>query len=682
VDSWRTINGVDWLCTDRGAAGSAPGELGVLLAHGYAHESPAELGIGAAAAFVLARELARPRETADHGVVQLEIATEVNLQDTVILMTGGAEALRLGLIALDGLLRDPRSLNVTGLPNPRRFAWTGWSNELNAWVGMGPAALAAETDEPWSGDPAELERFVRRLDPRQGKRTIVWTTDAELVGAAFTDPPTSSVVDDRPLTWRETTPTGSAGSVTSTYNNNLLTARVPSNRANEIALRLLARTVHRSLVEFTQLVASLQFTVEQIGTDTLFAVRAVPHDGPTDWFAVGNALLQAVEASAAFPDTILAEEIEKSRSPESIGFDLAPTGRAINAMRSGTRPTPGELWNELDTMTVAELRQGTQLVRTSSLFGVPPGVAAPPERPLWQPPVLPPIARPEVTRRSLVRLPAAAGPSRQVVRATSTTLQKTVKPQRKTSHALSAGPTTTLVDLTAVVARIDSGDTWTTLVDRENRRLTLAWPAYLRAAPLRALVDAAAPPRRRMALRVDPSLTADLHTQLRKWRTGLIVQLLVVILVVVLLIWQPVTGKTYQHPVVTVVPIGSTVTLGNGSTVRVSGARWRMAENRGRQYVVADVRYCGGGVTVDRNTAEDARNYVTPERFGVNGIAPASRAFLPLTNGEIALHSTSLAQGQCAEGKIGFEVDAAKPPAGARISYYNGSGDKLEWSLD
>jgi hypothetical protein len=46
------------------------------------------------------------------------------------------------------------------------------------------------------------------------------------------------------------------------------------------------------------------------------------------------------------------------------------------------------------------------------------------------------------------------------------------------------------------------------------------------------------------------------------------------------------------------------------------------------------------------------------------------------------LHATSLTQGQCAEGKIGFEVDAARPPPGARISYHNGSGDNLQWSLD
>jgi hypothetical protein len=298
---------------------------------------------------------------------------------------------------------------------------------------MGPAPLAAETDAPWSGDPAELFRLVHRLHPSQGSRTVLWTSDPELVGAAFTDPPAVSVVDDRPLTWREPSPAaGRAGSVTATYNNNLLTARVPSTRAHEIAVRLVARTVNRSLVEFTQLVAGLQLTVEQIGSDTLFRLRAVPQDRPTDWFAVQNALVQALDASAVFPDAILAEELDKARTPESVGLDLALTGRAINAMRSGTRPTPAELWDEFDAMTLADLRDGTQLVNASSLIGVPPGMAVPTERPLRQP---------HLTRRSLVRLPVASGTARQVLRANSTTLQKTVKPQRKTSHALAEWPT-------------------------------------------------------------------------------------------------------------------------------------------------------------------------------------------------------------------------------------------------
>jgi hypothetical protein len=141
------------------------------------------------------------------------------------------------------------------------------------------------------------------------------------------------------------------------------------------------------------------------------------------------------------------------------------------------------------------------------------------------------------------------------------------------------------------------------------------------------------------------------------------------------------TGKHYQQPVVTAVPVGDVVTLANGSTVQVSGTRWLAPTGSPRQRLTADVSYCGGGATVDKNTGDDARNYVTPERFEVLGVTAASRAFVPLGSGEVALAATQLREGQCTAGKIGFEVDAAAPPTGVKIGYHNGSGDRIQWSL-
>jgi hypothetical protein len=681
VDSWRTLNGVGWLCPDDAAERPAKAELGVVLTHGYAQETPAELGIGAAAAAALARELGRPRETADHRIVELQVATEVNVQDTVILLRGDTEALRGAAAALDGMLQDPAALEVPRLPSPRRYAWTGWGNELSAWLGMGSVALAAETDGLWSGTQEEFQRFMHRLHPGQGRRAIAWTTDRELVAAAFADPPASSIVDDPPLSWREPAPIVSGpGSIAATFQNNLLSGRLPASRTNEVALRLVARTAHRNLVQFTGLIAGLQVTVEQIGVDTLFAIRAVPHEHSTDWLAVRTALLEALDAAATFPDAVLAEEIDGAQQPESIGVDLKPAGRAINALRSGTRPTTAELVDEFDEMTVDALRNGTQLIQAASLLGVPPGDPEPGGRPLWQPSSLATVARPYLSRRSLVRLPVVPGTAQQHLRATSATLQQTLK-RKKTRTAPALAARITAVDLTAVVARIDSGDTWTTVVDRENRRVTLAWPAYRRVAPLRAIVDAATPRESRIAVATDPALTANLRARLHKWRNETVIQLIAYPVLVFILVMFLATAKHYQRPVVTAVPVGNLVTLANGSTLQVSGAHWQAVTDQPRQRLTVDVSYCGGGVTVDRNTGDDARNYVAPERFEVFGIAPASRAYLPLTTGEVPLRATQLAKGQCTAGKIGFEVDAATPPPGAQIGYHNGSGDRIRWSL-
>ena len=65
----------------------------------------------------------------------------------------------------------------------------------------------------------------------------------------------------------------------------------------------------------------------------------------------------------------------------------------------------------------------------------------------------------------------------------------------------------------------------------------------------------------------------------------------------------------------------------------------------------------------------------------MSGIAPANRPVVVLTAGEAPLRATQLAQGQCAEGKIGFEVDSPTPVSDAKITYRNGSGDDLQWTV-
>lgn len=706
--NWRTLNGVDWLVAGGLPESPAEVEFGLVLAHGYAQESPADLGIGSAAMAALSRELARPRETSDHRVVQVQTGVAVHLQDSVLLLRGDVESVRLAVAALDQLLSDPTHLDTADLPDQRRWAWSGWTQELRAWFGMGTPALAAHSEAAWPTDDPRLREFVRSLHPARGRRAVIWVSDPALAGVAFDQPLTDQseggersggpVPSGPPLEWRTPAPTAAGpGSLVGTYENNVLTARVPASRAQTWANRVLAQTVYRSLVEFSASAAGLDVTAELVGSDQLVAVRAEPHERGFDPAVVRAGLLEALEATAGFPDQVLEQEIARARAPESIEADLQLLGRAIDALRSGTRPSPAEIVAELDALTVADLREGLARLRSSSLLGVsaidPPPVASPAEpaspagptdpadRSLFLPPVLAPVRRPYLGRRGVIPQRTPAGLRRQSVRVTPETLQQTLKPVRGSGQARGKS-TTTAVDLTAIVVRADEGSDRTTLIDREGRRVNLTWPTYWRVAPLRALVDDATPASTRMTSPAEPALAADLRRRLRTWRIGLVVQAVVYSGLLVLLILGPVTGRGQdQKPVVTTVSAGSVVTLGNGSTVAVSGGGWQQQAQRPRGNLTADVRYCGGGVTVDRDTGDDARNYVTPDRFEVTGIDPASRRSLVPNPRDLMLQATQLDQGQCTEGKIGFEIDAGELPPGTRIRYHNGSHDDISWTV-
>lgn len=60
MDGWQRSNGVDWLYDEPVSGGDGSVEAGLVIGHGYAHEAPADLGLGASAMTALVRELNRP----------------------------------------------------------------------------------------------------------------------------------------------------------------------------------------------------------------------------------------------------------------------------------------------------------------------------------------------------------------------------------------------------------------------------------------------------------------------------------------------------------------------------------------------------------------------------------------------------------------------------------------------
>ena len=696
MDGWQRINGVDWLCVEPVSGGDGSVEAGLIIGHGYAHESPADLGLGATAMTALVQELNRPRETDDLRVVELSAAAQVNLQDTILRLVGSPDAVRLGLIALDALLSDPSTVEIDELPDPPTYAWSGWTSELTAWFGMGTTAFAADYERPWSGDPERLRQLLGGLHPGRGAHVVGWASDQSLLGLAFSgvDRPSESTTPESaaangPLRWRDPSPVADGPrSIVGTFGNNLLTVRLREDPVSSLALRLLARTAHRNLVEFTQLVNGLDLTVEQVGGESIFALRAVPNAEGFDAAKTGHALIEAVEAYAGLTDAALADELDRARQPEALNLDLAPGGRAVDAFRSARRPERDEIVGYYESVTVAELRRATDRIRERALFSVHRSDDPAPGRPIWQPTPLPEVGKPEWSRRSRVRLPMdGTEGTRPRISANTSVLDVTAPTGR--NHGQGPKEIRTAVDLTALAVRVDQGSTSTTLIDREDRRATVVWRAYARTARLRALVDAASPEGARVPAPEAPALAAEVSRRLLRRRLGRGVLALVLVGLFALVFVPPLVTAikdattTYQQPVVTTVRSGQLITLANGTTALLSEPTWRLSTDTTSRFEVlsANVRYCGGGETVDQNTAADARNYVSPDRFAVTGIAAASRSINDLGSRRPALEATELKQGQCTSGEIAFSVAATSPVAGTRIHYRNGSGDDLTWTI-
>ena len=465
MDGWQRTDGVDWLCVEPISGGDGSVEAGLVFGHGWAHEPPADQGIGVAAMGVLVRELTRPRETVDHRVVELNAAARVNLQDTVLRMTGSPEAVRLGLAALADLVGDPSGLDVTELPNPPTCSWSGWTTELTAWFGMGTAAFAAEYAQPWDGDPDRLRQLLRGLHPRHDRSIVGWTTDAELLGLTFGEPPaltgllTMGSPSDAPaLRWRDPSPVADGSrSVVGTFHNNLLVVRVPAQPIDALALRLLSRTISRNLGDFHSLIRGLDLIGERVNRDLLFAARAVPFEQGYDPAQTSRALDEAMAAYAGLSDATLLDDLAAARDLDALNLDLAPGSRAVDAHCSGRRLTRDELVGTFDGATVAELRHAIGRVRRGALFGVQGTHHVAEGRPIWQPPPVPAPTDPSWNRRSLVRL-AMDGTDqvRPRITADSAVLEVTGPP--KSNHGQGPHlPVRMAVDLTAIAITVDRG---------------------------------------------------------------------------------------------------------------------------------------------------------------------------------------------------------------------------------
>lgn len=671
MDRWTRVDGVRWL--HRPAAREAPGAVTVVLGRGYGHQRVDRLGSLDAAVALVSRTLRRPVETPD-GVQQLAVEVEVNLFDTVLLLRGAPGVLRCALESLDALLRDPGPavLDPTtgpGLDHP----FAGWGRELAAWFGAGPASLSTELRAQEAGTPEALAEALGSLHPSRGTPVVVATSDAELIGCALGADLTPAALVA--AAWRDCGP----GSVVPTFHNNVLSARSALSLAGVAAEQTLLTTLHRSLQLSTG--STLRVRAGSAGEQRLLAVRVSAREGE-DMLPVHQAVLAAVGACAGLPSETFEEQAARMASPEVLEVIAGPVALARRALHTGEELSRERLTDQVAGLTAPGLREELATLCRNLLVGLPGGDASAGF------PLLPATA---------IDTTAGARTSRRAGRRARHRTKVAMPVDGRWSHALVARDgdalsvssvrggrdwrplATRTVDLARLVARVDRSSSTTLLVDGDDRRVQLTWPALARRARLEAVVAAAVRPGAHLRLTPDAALDVSVDRELRR-RRGVLAGVAAFLVLVAGGIAAAQPWRDADQPLVSesVAP-GATVALANGSTLTVSDVRRAEVSGVSSDVLLATVRFCGGGPTVDESTSDDARNYISPDKFDLEGTPRNPLRTRP--PGTAWLEPTQLAAGDCATGAVGFEVPPELPAVGLWVRYSNLMGDQVRWSI-
>ena len=671
MDRWTSVDGVRWLHRPAATDGSAL--VTVVFGRGHGHQRVDQLGSLDAAVTLLARTLRRPVETSD-GVRECAVLVEVNLFDTVVQLRGPSTALRHTLGVLDGLLRAPAAVALEPPPGPvLEHPFAGWGRELAAWFGAGPASLSTEFRAQEAGTPAALAAALGALHPSRGTPVVVATSEAGLVGCALgADPPPTALVA---AAWRDRGP----GSVVPTFQNNVLSARSALSAAGAAAEQILLGTLHRSLQLSTG--STLRVGVGSAGGHRLLAVRVSAQEGE-DMVPVHQAVLAAVAACGGLPAEAFEDQAAQMAAPEVLEVLAGPVALARRALHTGEELSGGRVADQVAGLTVPRLREELGTLCQHLLVGLP-GDEEPAGFPLLPATVIDTSAGAVTSRRSgrrarhrtKVAMPVDGRWAHALVARDGNALSVSAVRGGRDWRPL----TTRTVDLAHLAARVERSSSTTLLVDQDDRRVQLTWPALARRGRLEAVVTAAVAPGAHLRVVPDAALDASVNRELRRRRRVLagVTAFLVLVAggIAAAQPWrdadQPLTSES--------VASGTTVALANGSTLTVSDVRPAEVTGVESDVLLAQVRFCGGGPTVDASTSDDARNYISPDKFDLEGTPRNPLRTRP--PGTTWLESTQLAEGDCAVGAVGFEVPPDLPAVGLWVRYSNLMGDQVRWSL-
>lgn len=689
MQTWHESDGLDWiegdpLSTPPGGI-ERPALAGLVIGSGYAHQSVATLGIADGAALLLRRELSRPIETAQ-GVVQVDARVEVGPLETVIALGGGVGAVRAALTRLSGLLADPGQVQVPAepLPAPAHHPWSGWWNELAVWFGVGPASLSARLNPAWDGSEQLLRDAIGAMSPGRGAPAVGFATELELVGgvrgAGGSLPPRS------PLRWRDVGP----ASVRGTYANNLLSARVPDGAAGMAGMQLLARTVDRGVVQMAGAAPGLTVTASSVDGNRLLLVRAQAGSEGYDPKRGRVPLTQALDAFGGLADSTVAEEVERHRAATRAQPPTA-VGLAAQRLSTGVRSDQDQRIAEAERLTVADVRAAVAEIHDHLLLGIGADEDPPDGFPLHDPGPAPEPDDAAQVYRTRIPVQGEGGDTHLEIRASPTAMSAAHTPLRLIDRLLPDGPwpagrrqarapegQVSGIDLTRVAGRFDYGSAYTTMVDADNRWIGIPWPALQRPDGLRRLVDEVVTADQRRELGPRPDVEAQIIRRIRRRRVSAVVLVAVLLLLISMFFWPDSRGPQ-QEPTVATVAMGETVSLANGSTITVSDADWQEGGGFPHPTVLAQVRFCGGGETVQRGADADDRNYASDAAFDIGGIDAVTRAGMRPSGTFLA--GAQLDEGQCTSGMVSIEVEVPAPVEGATVRYTNILGDTVDWTM-
>ncbi|ANS78965.1 hypothetical protein SGUI_1569 [Serinicoccus hydrothermalis] len=677
---------VDWVEGEPFAAPESGGEppvmAGLVIGRGYAHQSIATLGAADTVAFLLRRELSRPLETAS-GTVQVEARSSVGLLETTLSALGTRAAVTSALQRLVEILHDPGLLEIPReLPAGDEHPWAGWNKELGAWFGVGPASLSAQINPAWTGDPAALRQEIAAAGPARAP-VVGFVSDPELIRPLPAGGGSDLTV---PLRWRDV----GGHAVGATFENNLLTARAGLGAAGMTAIDLLAGTLHRSVITMTGAAKDLAVTAYPVGDSRLLTVRALTTPATYDHRRARSAVGEALAAYPALSEEALAARLDSIRSQAQ--RPPAVANLALTRLLTGERTDDAVRAAEVDALTAEAVREAVERLADNLLVGQA-GTEEDPAYPLLVPAPVPDPGGDAVTTRTRVPiLDERRGDTHLEISATPTRVVSTTKPltwvnavfpdfPRRRGEPLPkqtepVAPST--LDLTRLVGRFDQGETYSSLIDEDGRVVGIPWNALRRPGPLREIVDGATSPEQRRALPPHPEADLLVTRRIRNRRISVALFTVVLLFFASMFFWPDSRGPQ-QEPTVATVPLGEQVTLGNGSTVTVSDARWETAEAYPHQTVLAEVEFCGGGETVQRGSDAQDRNVVGESHFDIGGTDAATRR--GMRPGGTYLAATELEEGQCTSGLVSIEVEVDAPTQEATVQYTNQTGDDVQWEL-
>ncbi|HHU10438.1 MAG TPA: hypothetical protein GXZ60_10560 [Intrasporangiaceae bacterium] len=687
MDMWHRVGNVDWVQTAQLAIPPGhtthPAAAGVVIGRGRAHQSMATLGVADALAYLLQRELTRPVET-DTGVQQADVQVSVNLVATTISLFGERQAVAAGLSRLVAILEGDHEVELpeTPFPAPPLQAMDNWRQELQGWFGCNPGSLSSTMNPAWDGSPEVLFDALDALRPTQGTAIVGFTSEPDLF--VEISAPERELPQPCPLHWR------AAGdrSVRATTPENLLSARTPTGAASIVAAHLLVQALHRTLVAVSGASHEVTGHLTPIDDSTLLLVRAVPSSGGVGDHGSGRAMEDALAAYPALADSVIEQALAQHRAvaQEQIpGVHLAMT-RLI----TGERTVGALRVAEAEALTIAAVREAMASINANILLSVGMDEVPVPSHPLLDPAPVPTDGVDLTSFRSVIPVALATGqlanleilagsgvvvsrprPVTWFDRMFEPQYARTPKGQNKEEL-----PPESTVDLGRLAGRIDQGPVFTLLVDEEGRWLSIPWLALRRPEGLRTLIDAATGPDQLRHTPASDGHERAFRERLRRRRWSIAVFLSVIALLLILgLLLGP--GRAKSAPTVTVVPMGQTVTLGNGATLTVSDLEWRTTDVLPHPTALARVEVCGG--QVERGGGFNPRNYASDSYFDLGRIDAVTRpGWQPA--GETYLRGAELESGQCTQGLISIEAEVAQPVETATIRYTNRLGDDIEWT--